>query len=73
MLRLLIASVLVTVAFGGVVQDATENEEFKNWSGRIVGGQTADPGQFPYQASMRSGGNSHFCGNYQFFLIKVKI
>ena len=69
MCRLLIASILVTVAFGGVVQDATQSEEYKNWSGRIVGGQTAEPGQFPYQASMRSSGNAHFCGNYQFFLI----
>lgn len=30
--------------------------------GRIVGGQAAALGQFPYQASMRTAGNFHFCG-----------
>lgn len=37
-------------------------EEFEQWNGRIVGGQTAAPGQFPYQASLRTFGNFHFCG-----------
>lgn len=30
-------------------------------TGRIVGGQTAQEGQFPYQVSLRANGN-HFCG-----------
>ncbi|XP_055692564.1 trypsin alpha-3-like [Lutzomyia longipalpis] len=28
----------------------------------IVGGNTASPGQFPYQASLRTSANAHFCG-----------
>lgn len=64
MFRLLIASTLVALAFGAAVPDATETEEFKQWSGRIVGGTTATPGQFPYQTSMRSAANAHFCGIY---------
>lgn len=28
----------------------------------IIGGTTALPGQFPYQASLRSTANRHFCG-----------
>lgn len=31
---------------------------------RIVGGSTASPGQFPYQASVRTTGNAHFCGGF---------
>lgn len=30
--------------------------------GRIVGGQAASSGQFPYQVSLRNSFNSHFCG-----------
>lgn len=30
--------------------------------GRIVGGSNAALGQFPYQVSMRTAANSHFCG-----------
>ncbi|XP_053685195.1 chymotrypsin-2-like [Sabethes cyaneus] len=36
--------------------------EFLEWEGRIVGGQNAASGQFPYQVSLRSSANSHFCG-----------
>jgi secreted trypsin-like serine protease len=32
------------------------------WSGRIVGGSTAVRGQFRYMASLRTSGNTHFCG-----------
>lgn len=38
--------------------------EFIEWEGRIVGGQTASAGQFPYQTSMRSAANAHFCGGF---------
>ncbi|GAB0090785.1 hypothetical protein DMENIID0001_055480 [Sergentomyia squamirostris] len=36
--------------------------EESGWDSRIIGGSTAAPGQFPYQASLRSAGNAHFCG-----------
>lgn len=36
--------------------------EFSEWEGRIVGGQTAVPGQFPYIVSIRNLNNFHFCG-----------
>ncbi|KAL7028595.1 hypothetical protein ACKWTF_005909 [Chironomus riparius] len=62
MFRFLIAVTLIACSLAATVPDATETEEFKQWSGRIVGGNTATPGQFPYQASMRNAANSHFCG-----------
>lgn len=37
-------------------------EEFSEWEGRIVGGSNAGSGQFPYQVSLRSAANGHFCG-----------
>lgn len=33
-----------------------------SWEGRIVGGFNAAAGQFPYQASLRTTANWHFCG-----------
>lgn len=33
-----------------------------NFGNRIVGGATASPGQFPYQVSLRTPANAHFCG-----------
>lgn len=38
------------------------SDSYRNWNGRIVGGETATPHQFPYQVSLRSATNSHFCG-----------
>lgn len=38
--------------------------DFIEWEGRIVGGAEAYLGQFPYQTSMRSAGNAHFCGGF---------
>lgn len=35
---------------------------FKQSGGRIVGGNTADPGQFPHQVSQRLFGSYHICG-----------
>jgi trypsin len=34
----------------------------QGWEGFIVGGSNAASGQFPYQVSLRSAANSHFCG-----------
>lgn len=34
------------------------------WEGFIVGGSTAAAGQFPHMASLRSTGNTHFCGGF---------
>ncbi|KAL7028593.1 hypothetical protein ACKWTF_005907 [Chironomus riparius] len=62
MFRFFIAVVLIACSLAATIPDATETEEFKQWSGRIVGGQDAAIGQFPYQASMRSAANAHFCG-----------
>lgn len=62
MFRFLIVAALIACSLAATIQDATETEEFKQWSGRIVGGEEARPGQFPYQASMRSAANAHFCG-----------
>ncbi|GAB0096390.1 hypothetical protein DMENIID0001_118960 [Sergentomyia squamirostris] len=36
--------------------------EYSDEQSRVVGGSTASVGQFPYQASLRSSGNAHFCG-----------
>lgn len=54
----------VSVAFSATVPTTPyiDTQSFADWSGRIVGGQTAHPGQFPYQASLRTVGNFHFCG-----------
>ena len=57
MLRILVVACLATLALG-----STLPVEFGEWEGRIVGGSQASPGQFPYQVSLRSSTNSHFCG-----------
>jgi trypsin len=46
------------------VPDATLDPEFLEWSGRTVGGAEAAIGQFPYQTSMRTTANGHFCGGF---------
>jgi secreted trypsin-like serine protease len=48
------------------IPDATQDSEFLEWEGRIVGGATASSGQFRYQASLRTTGNAHFCGGTLF-------
>ncbi|XP_001652121.2 chymotrypsin-2 [Aedes aegypti] len=59
MIRLSLLFVLLGAAavFGG-----TLSPEFLEWEGRIVGGSNAASGQFPYQVSLRSSANAHFCG-----------
>ncbi|XP_019526171.3 chymotrypsin-2-like [Aedes albopictus] len=59
MFRLSLLFVLLgaIAVFGG-----TLSPEFLEWEGRIVGGQNAASGQFPYQVSLRSSANHHFCG-----------
>ncbi|EAT40329.1 AAEL007938-PA [Aedes aegypti] len=59
MIRLSLLFVLLGAAavFGG-----TLSPEFLEWEGRIVGGSNAVSGQFPYQVSLRSSANTHFCG-----------
>ncbi|XP_065084031.1 chymotrypsin-2-like [Ochlerotatus camptorhynchus] len=54
---------LLFVLVGAVaVFGTTLPAEFLEWEGRIVGGQNANPGQFPHQVSLRSSNNAHFCG-----------
>lgn len=52
--------------FFAAISDATEADEFKQWSGRIVGGSTAGINQFRYMASLRTSDNTHFCGGALF-------
>lgn len=48
-----------------IVFDNDSNEEpFVEWQGRIVGGTPAAANQFPYQASLQSNANAHFCGAF---------
>lgn len=54
-----LSTVIVLLALSSAVLSASLPEDF---TGRIVGGQTASVGQFPYQASLRSAEFEHFCG-----------
>lgn len=56
MLRLILVSCLVALALGEVYRPDL------NWDSRIVGGSNANEGQIPYQVSLRTAGNFHFCG-----------
>lgn len=49
-------------AFAGTLPSYMDTELYANWEGRIVGGQNAQPGEIPYQASLRTENNQHFCG-----------
>lgn len=52
---------VMAAAYAGSIP-YVDTEAFEQWNGRIVGGITASPGQVPYQASLRTPGNFHFCG-----------
>ncbi|XP_058464522.1 chymotrypsin-2-like [Malaya genurostris] len=56
-LSLLFVVISAVAVFGGTLP-----AEYLEWEGRIVGGSNANAGQFPYQVSLRSSGNAHFCG-----------
>jgi len=56
------ALAFVAVASGKVLP-GLDFEEIAQWEGRIVGGNTVtSAASFPYQVSMQSGANAHFCG-----------
>ncbi|XP_055598668.1 chymotrypsin-2-like [Uranotaenia lowii] len=54
-LALVVVFALVGSCFGGITP-------YSDWAGRVVGGSDAALGQFPYQASIRTPANQHFCG-----------
>lgn len=58
---------LFASAFAVELSSKEDDEEFtelvSQWEGRIVGGEDADPGQFPHQVSLRQRRKKgHFCG-----------
>ncbi|XP_055626318.1 chymotrypsin-2-like [Toxorhynchites rutilus septentrionalis] len=55
-------SLLLVVAGAVAVLGNVLPLEFIEGEQRIVGGSNAASGQFPYQVSLRSAANSHFCG-----------
>lgn len=62
---LLFVAGLVLVCAGPIAEDHKEEriEHVKRFgNGRIVGGESAQPGQFPYQVSLRDIDYGHFCG-----------
>ncbi|XP_059622536.1 trypsin-3-like [Phlebotomus argentipes] len=77
MIKIGLLLILATMAMGRTLnnselRDFVEGvEKLKHGEGvtedggnRIVGGNTAAIGQFPYQASIRTTGNAHFCGGF---------
>ncbi|XP_052862892.1 chymotrypsin-2-like [Anopheles cruzii] len=55
---------LVVLCVAAVLASSQDPEDLaENWIGRIVGGQNAVAGQFPYQVSLRTALDGyHFCG-----------
>ncbi|KAJ6645258.1 Chymotrypsin-2 [Pseudolycoriella hygida] len=49
---------------GAVLKENVKETLFSGWSSRIVGGSQASPSQFPFQASLQSNANTHFCGAF---------
>lgn len=58
----MISEIFVLVAFAAVSISSPVVEIFFEREGRIVGGSNAILGQFPYQVSLRSDRDFHFCG-----------
>lgn len=50
------------IIYGLLLQIFTSLSNGQEWTGRIVGGQDAEYGQFPYIASLRNIANFHVCG-----------
>ncbi|XP_055707214.1 chymotrypsin-1-like [Phlebotomus papatasi] len=72
MFKFVVIASLAALAFGGelptphdFITGIHDPENVKNtgyFQNFIIGGNTASPGQFPYQASFRLNSNAHFCG-----------
>lgn len=58
----MIRQIFVLVALVAVAIASPLSEVFFEREGRIVGGSNANLGQFPYQVSLRTAANFHFCG-----------
>lgn len=54
-------TIVISIAYPVAIPGS---EIFNDWEGRIVGGAVARVGQFPYQASLRTAANGHFCGGW---------
>jgi trypsin len=52
----------LVVAFVAISIASPVPEVFLERGARIVGGTSAPLGRFPYQVSLRTAANSHFCG-----------
>jgi trypsin len=58
----MIRQIFLLVALATVAIASPHSEIFFEREGRIVGGSNAALGQFPYQVSLRTAANFHFCG-----------
>lgn len=58
----MIRQICVLVALAAVVIASPLSDVLFEREGRIVGGSNAALGQFPYQVSLRTAANFHFCG-----------
>lgn len=59
---MLSASIVFILVVCGRLAIAADNRPLANRQGRVVGGETAEPSQFPFMVSMRTFENEHFCG-----------
>jgi trypsin len=58
----MIRQIFLLVALATIAIASPLSENFFEREGRIVGGSNAALGQFPYQVSLRTAANFHFCG-----------